>query len=92
MGRCRKQRCCRRLPDEVIYKPAGIPLCDMQIIELAPDEFESMRLCDLEGKSQIQAAQKMLISRGTIQRLLESGRAKVVQVILNNSALQIKTE
>ncbi len=64
----------------------------MQIIELAQDEFESMRLCDLEGKSQIEAAQEMLISRGTIQRLLESGRSKVVQAILNKSALQIKTE
>ncbi len=92
MGRCRKYRCCRRLPDEIIYKPAGIPLCDLSIIELAQDEFEAMRLCDLEGKSQIEAAQEMLISRGTIQRLLEAGRSKVVQAILNNNALQIKTE
>ncbi len=90
MGRYRKDRYCRLLPAEVIYKPAGIPLRDLPIIKLAPDEFEAMRLCDLEGKSQIQAAQEMLISRGTVQRLLESGRAKVVQVILNNSALQIK--
>jgi predicted DNA-binding protein (UPF0251 family) len=54
---------------------------------LALDEFEAMRLCDLEGLSQIEAGERMQISRGTVQRLLESGRRKVVQALLANHGL-----
>lgn len=51
------------------------------------DEFEAMRLCDAEGLSQIEAALRMMVSRGTVQRLLESGRRKVVQALLANEGL-----
>ncbi len=54
---------------------------------LALDEFETMRLCDLEGLSQIEAGERMQVSRGTVQRLLESGRRKVVQALLANEGL-----
>jgi predicted DNA-binding protein (UPF0251 family) len=54
---------------------------------LALDEFEAMRLCDLEGLSQIEAGEHMQVSRGTVQRLLESGRRKVVQALLANEGL-----
>jgi predicted DNA-binding protein (UPF0251 family) len=54
---------------------------------LALDEFEAMRLSDLEGLSQIEAGKRMQVSRGTVQRLLESGRRKVVQALLANEGL-----
>jgi len=58
---------------------------------LALDEFEAMRLCDLEGLSQIEAGERMQISRGTVQRLLESGRRKVVQALLANQGLGLSS-
>ena len=58
---------------------------------LALDEFEAMRLCDLEDLSQIEAGERMQISRGTVQRLLESGRRKVVQALLANQGLGLSS-
>jgi uncharacterized protein len=91
MGRCKKYRQCRWLDTEKIYKPIGIPLINLEIAAIAPDEFEALRLCDLENKSQIEAAQQMLISRGTVQRLLQSGRFKIVNAILKSQAIKINS-
>jgi predicted DNA-binding protein (UPF0251 family) len=90
MGRCKKHRCCRFLDDETIYKPRGIPLKDIKITPIEADEFEAIRLCDHEKRSQIEAADKMDISRGTIQRLLEVGRYKLVNAFLNNEGIHLK--
>jgi predicted DNA-binding protein (UPF0251 family) len=65
---------------------------DIPIHWLAPDEFEAMRLCDLEGLSQIDAGERMQVSRGTVQRLLESGRQKTVVALLRNEGLAIGDE
>ncbi len=62
----------------------------MESVDVNLDEFEAMRLCDLDGKSQIEASEVMGVSRGTIQRLLNSGRKKVIDALLNSKALNIK--
>jgi uncharacterized protein len=90
MGRCKKIRCCRKLRTEKIYKPVAIPLTDLDIIEIEIDEFEAVRLCDFEDKSQIEASEIMKISRGTFQRILESGRKKIIGSLIENQALKIK--
>jgi predicted DNA-binding protein (UPF0251 family) len=64
----------------------------LSIVELALDELEAMRLCDLEGHEQEAAGDRMGISRGTVQRLLKSGRAKVLQALLASKALRIEQE
>ncbi|HOJ62995.1 MAG TPA: DUF134 domain-containing protein [Spirochaetota bacterium] len=89
MPRCKKKRCCRFLDSEKIFKPAGIPFNQLEVIEISLDEFEAIRLCDYDKLSQIGAAGRMNISRGTIQRLLESGRYKIVDALLNNKILKI---
>ena len=80
-------RYCRRIDGYNLYKPAGIPLSQMEIIELGLDEIEAMRLCDSEGKQQEEAADAMGVSRATIQRLLESGRRKILDALVNGQAL-----
>jgi hypothetical protein len=59
----------------------------MEIIELGLDELEAMRLCDSDGMQQEEAADTMGVSRGTIQRLLESGRRKTLDALVNGQAL-----
>ena len=59
-------------------------------VEIPLDQFEAMRLCDLEQLDQTAAGEKMGISRGTIQRLLNEGRSQLLEAILNNSAIIIK--
>lgn len=77
--------------DVRLLKPRGIALQAVPVNWIELDEFEAMRLCDLEGLSQVQAGVHMHISRGTVQRLLESGRRKVVQALLANEGLGLRS-
>ena len=54
------------------------------------DEFEAIRLTDLEGLYQADAAEKMSISRQTLGRILESARKKIADALVNGKALLIK--
>ena len=88
----RIKRYARRLDSSRSFKPAGIPKSDLEIVNIMLDEFEAMRLCDYEGLSQTEAALEMQISRATIQRLLQSAREKVVDIVLNNKILEIRND
>ncbi len=46
------------------------------------DELEAMKLVYLEGLSQEEAAARMGVSRGTLWRLLSSGRRKVTLALV----------
>lgn len=92
MKNSRIKRSARRLDGHRTYKPYGIPKTKLTSNIVNLDEFEAMRLCDLEGYSQINAAEEMQISRSTIQRLLLSGRKKIVEAILSNKVIEIKND
>lgn len=80
-------RSARRLDERRLFRPDGIETLEVMDIEL--DEFEAMRLCDLDGLSQIEASEAMHVSRATVQRLLLSGRQKIVLAILMNQPFHI---
>lgn len=75
-----------------MFKPVGIPGFDLDEVKLELDEFEAIRLCDYEDKNQIQASEAMDVSRATIQRLLSSGRKKIVDALLNSKRISIQNE
>jgi len=87
--RPRKHRQCRRHQGDRVFKPRSIPLVDLEVLTLADDELEALRLCDLEGFDQESAGDRMGVSRGTVQRLLKSARATLVKAIVENSAVFI---
>jgi len=64
----------------------------LAVIPLDLAELEAMRLCDLEGNEQEAAGVRMGVSRGTVQRLLKSGRSKVVEALVTSAALMIEHE
>ena len=64
-------------------------MTEVEVIPLFLDELEAMRLCDVLGLEQTEAGERMLVSRGTVQRLLKSGRAKTTRAILESAALMI---
>jgi predicted DNA-binding protein (UPF0251 family) len=70
MVRPRKRRRLARRPQAMIYKPAGVPLADLRQVALLAEELEALRLSDLEGLSQVEAARQMGVSRSTFQRTL----------------------
>ncbi len=65
-------------------------MSQLTAIRIGLDELEAVRLCDLENLEQAAAGERMGISRGTVQRLLKSGRAKLVGALIENSALVIE--
>jgi len=73
-----------------LFKPAGVPCSSLEEIVLTVDEMEAMRLADLEGMYQEQAAQQMNISRQTFGRVIESARRKVAQALCRGQALRIE--
>lgn len=87
-----KHRRCRRLDQSRNFKPSGVPSRMLDTVVLKLDEFEAMRLCDFDGKNQIEASETMGVSRGTVQRLLLSGRRKVLDVLLHEKELVIEHE
>ncbi len=72
------------------FKPAGIPAQDLQVIILALDEFEAIRLADQQGLDHQQAADMMCISRPTFSRLIERARNKVASAIIEGLAIRIE--
>ncbi|QEN03893.1 DUF134 domain-containing protein [Thiospirochaeta perfilievii] len=90
MPRRRKNRNCRILDGDRNFKPSGIPRSELNKIILDLDEFEALRLCDYDGLNQIEAGEALGVSRGTVQRLLLSGRKKIVEAILDSNELIIK--
>lgn len=64
----------------------------LEHITLYRDELEALRLCDFEEMTQEQAGISMGISRGTVQRLLMSGRKKIVHAIVSSKAIVFEPE
>ncbi len=88
-----RPRHCRRvahLPQTTFYKPRGVPLSVLQHVNLTVDELEAIRLADLQGLYQEQAAEKMNISRQTFGRIIESAHKKIADALVNGKALSIE--
>lgn len=84
---------CRRVhgkPPSAFFKPQGIPLSSLEVLAMTVDEFEALRLADLEGLYQESAAQRMGVSRQTFGRIVESARRKIADALANGKALEIK--
>lgn len=84
---------CRRvafMPDVDFFKPAGVPMRDLEEVRLTVEEAEAMRLKELEGLGQQAAAEKMNVSRPTFQRILASARRKMAEALLNGRAIRIE--
>lgn len=89
MPRPRKKRCCRKYLADRVYKPQGMPMKEMESAIISLDEFEALRLCDLENHDQEEAGKMMNVSRGTIQRMLYKARRQIIDAIINNKAIVI---
>lgn len=85
--RCRLVGCD---PGARYFKPRGIPLEDLEDVSVTVDELEAIRLADLEGLYQEEAAKKMDVSRQTFGRIVESAHRKVADALVNGKALRIE--
>jgi predicted DNA-binding protein (UPF0251 family) len=72
------------------FKPFGIPMRQLESITLLYEEYEAIRLADYEDLNQVDAAQKMNISRPTFTRLYDKARKKISKAFVEGKAIIIK--
>jgi len=85
----KERRCCCVLKGRA-FKPAGIPMSRIERIALYRDEIEALKLCDVEGLTQEEAAKKMGVSRGTVQRILAGARKKTATALSQCKAIVLE--
>lgn len=90
MPRPRRRRRVRFRPDITFFKPMGVKESYLEESILAIDEFEAVRLKDLDGLNQEKAAKKMNISQPTFHRLISSARKKIADAIVKGKAIKIE--
>lgn len=88
--RPKKMRWIKRAPGERCFKPLCRPLSKLKTVSLSLDEFEAMRLADLEGLKQADAARRLKISRPTFSRIVSSARNKIADGLVNIKAIRIE--
>lgn len=88
-----RPRCPRRIESEPVvsyFKPQGVPLKDLDVVQLSFEELEAIRLIDLEGLDQEDAALRMGISRRALWADLQNARMKIVEALVKGKAIEIK--
>ena len=90
MPRPKKSRWIAHQPGVSFFKPQGIPLRMLEQVYLEVDELEAMRLADLQGLSQEEAAQQMNVSRATFGRIVAGGRKKIADALVHGKAIRIE--
>jgi len=84
---------CRRIgqgPEIDYFKPVGMQAHDLEVVALTVDEFEALRLADLNGLYQEDAAKEMEVSRQTFGNILNLAHSKVADALVNAKAIRIE--
>lgn len=84
--KCRKVACAVSVS---YFKPQGIPMRDLEEVELELDEIEAIRLADLEELYQADAAMRMGVSRQTFGNIIARAHKKVAMALIGGKALRI---
>jgi uncharacterized protein len=87
-----RPRKCRRVeahPTVTLFKPQGIPARDLEEIILSVEGLEALRLVDLEGLDQETAAERMNVSRPTLNRVLGTARRLVSRALVHGMAIRV---
>jgi len=90
MPRPRKHRRLRFKPSVYYFKPRGIPLRKLEEVILKKDELEAIKLHDVDGLKQLEAAQEMKVSQPTFARILDKAYKKIAKAIIDGKAIKIE--
>lgn len=87
-----RPRLCRRIkfhPNITYFKPQGVPMRFLEVVELTTEEAEAIRLKNIKDLEQEEAAEKMKTSQSTFQRILASAYKKISDALINGKAIRI---
>lgn len=76
-------------PNVTYFKPQGVPMSILEIVELTLEETEALRLKNVENLDQVECAKRMHTSQSTFQRILKSAHAKISSAIIEGRAIKI---
>jgi len=90
MTRRKTPRCIRFNPKVAYFKPQGIPLRNLEEVNLEADELEALKLYKVDKISQTEAAKKMKISQPTFARISDSANQKIADALINGKAIKLE--
>lgn len=80
--------CC--LPESNRFGPLNATTDDKNHVNMTIDEYETIRLIDLEGFTQEECAKQMNVARTTVQGIYTEAREKLAQSLVNGKVLLIE--
>lgn len=89
MPRPRKCRRVCRLPSHRGFSPLGENPCAEPVM-LRVEEYEAIRLIDLEGLTQEECAQQMGVARTTVTGIVDQARRKLAEALVHGRPLRIQ--
>ncbi|MEE8182771.1 MAG: DUF134 domain-containing protein [Thermoplasmata archaeon] len=89
-GRGRGRRWITGLPESSYFQPRGVDPAELNTVTLTLVDLEAIRLVDLLGLTQEEAAAQMGVSRKTFWNDLKSARKKVAMALTRGFALRIE--
>jgi predicted DNA-binding protein (UPF0251 family) len=80
--------CC--LPESNRFGPLDLAVYEQGHVNMTVDEYEAIRLIDLEGFNQEECAKHMKIARTTVQGIYIEARRKLAESLVNGKVLVIE--
>ena len=90
LARPRKWRKVCSLPERDRFGPLNFEVNNDHFITMTIDEYETIRLIDLEGFKQEECADQMNIARTTVQGIYNDARKKLAESLVNGKVLRIE--
>jgi len=90
MPRPRLYRKIKFNPKVTYFKPQGVPMRLLEVVELTLEETEALRLKNIKNLDQTECAKLMKTSQSTFQRILNSAYKKISIAIINGMAIKIE--
>ena len=90
MARPRKWRRVCALPERSRFGPLDAPPSGENHVQMTVDEYETLRLIDLEGFTQEDCAKQMHVARTTVQSIYAEARKKLAESLVYGKVLLIQ--
>jgi len=78
------------LPENRLFGPIRSGCVEGDFILMSVEEYETIRLIDLEGLTQEECAESMAVARTTVQRIYNDARRKLADSLVNGSVIRIE--
>lgn len=90
MPRPRKYKKVCSVPENNLFGVLNGTISDDRTIIMTVEEYETIRLIDLESLTQEECAKRMNVSRATIQKMYNDARSKLADTLVSSFILKIE--